>query len=187
MARLAPRCRRHGPAAGTVALGADYAVLTTRHHDAYCLWPTAEHDYHSMACFGRDLVAEYVAACRRHQIKGTLLLSLADWTQPAYFNGPDSDPQAFTDYVDGIHRMVHELLTQYGTIDIIWLDACALHDSPLWRSADLVAMIRQLQPGILINSRLGIDVQKGPNTSTAVLASVTATALVIIPLAKDVF
>lgn len=144
------------------AMGADYAVLTTRHHDSYCLWPTAEHTYHSVAGFDRDLVGEYVRACRAAGLRVGLYYSLADWTCPAYFNGRDADPAAFDAFIDGIFRQVRELLTGYGRIDIIWFDGCSPHDSHLWRSADLIAMIRELQPEIAINSRLGIDVKQGP-------------------------
>ncbi len=145
-----------------VDLGADYAVLTTRHHDAYCLWNTQEHDYNSMACFGRDLVAEYVEACREAGLRVGLYYSLADWTSPAYFRGPEHDPEAFSEFRNGIFRQVEELLTGYGQIDILWFDACTPHDSPVWQSERLIRMIRGLQPGILVNSRLGVDVTKGP-------------------------
>jgi len=76
-------------------LGAHYAVLTARHHDSYCLWPTAEHDYHSVSGFERDLVGEFADACRQAGIKIGLYYSLADWTCPAYFQGPEPDPEAF--------------------------------------------------------------------------------------------
>jgi alpha-L-fucosidase len=145
-----------------VAMGADYAVLTTRHHDAYCLWPTAEHDYHSQACFDRDIVDEFVTACRQRGLRVGLYYSLADWTCPAYFSGPETDQSGFNTFIEGIFQQVRELLTNYGTIDIIWFDACTPHDSDRWRSHALVQMIRGLQPGILINSRLGTDIPSGP-------------------------
>ena len=145
-----------------IDMGADYAVLTTRHHDSYCLWPTAEHSYHSFSCFQRDIVQEFVDTCRNKQLKVGLYYSLADWTNQAYFNGPSVDQSAFTDYVDQVFRQVTELLTNYGPIDIIWFDACSPHNSEAWRSEELIALIRSLHPDILINSRLEIDVQKGP-------------------------
>jgi len=144
-----------------IALGAEYAVLTTRHHDSYCLWDTKETNYNSFHCFGRDLVREYVEACRAQGLKVGLYYSLADWTCPAYFQGPAENPEGFASFLQHIRNQVTELLTHYGKIDIIWFDACTPHDSPAWNSEELVRMIRGLQPEILINCRLGVDVKRG--------------------------
>lgn len=136
--------------------GMRYAVLTTRHHDGYCLWDSHVTDYTSAAqAPGRDLVREYVDASRAAGLRVGLYYSLADWRIPAYWNGPEHDPEGWTAFRDYVHAQVRELLTDYGKIDVIWFDGAWPHSAHDWKSAELVEMMRALQPEIMINNRLG--------------------------------
>lgn len=136
--------------------GMKYAVLTTRHHDGYCLWDSHVTDYTSARqAPGRDFVREYVEAFRAAGLRVGLYYSLADWRIPAYWNGPEVDPEGWTTFRDYVHAQVRELLTEYGKIDVIWFDGAWPHSAQDWKSFELVAMIRELQPEILINNRLG--------------------------------
>ncbi|OGG53187.1 MAG: alpha-L-fucosidase [Candidatus Handelsmanbacteria bacterium RIFCSPLOWO2_12_FULL_64_10] len=136
--------------------GMRYAVLTTKHHDGFCLFDSALTDYTAArTAAGRDLVAEYIRAFRRHGLRVGLYYSLADWRFPAYFNGPEADPEAFAAFRDYIHGQVRELCTNYGKIDVMWFDGVWPHSAETWHSQKLIRMIRRLQPGILINNRLG--------------------------------
>ena len=73
--------------------GFRYAVLTTRHHDGFCLWDTRTTDYSSAAqAAQRDFVSEYVEAFREAGLRVGLYYSLADWRIPAYWEGPRHDP-----------------------------------------------------------------------------------------------
>lgn len=136
--------------------GMKYAVLTTRHHDGYCLWDSQVTDYTSAAqAPRRDFVREYVDAFRAAGLRVGLYYSLADWRIPAYWNGPESDPQGWAAFREYVHAQVRELLTHYGKIDVIWFDGAWPHSAQEWQSAELVAMMRELQPEILINNRLG--------------------------------
>lgn len=138
--------------------GFRYAVLTTRHHDGYCLWDTATTDYGSARqAAGRDLVGEFVEAFRAAGLRVGLYYSLADWRFPAYWEGPGHDPEGFRRFIDYVHRQVEELCTRYGTIDVLWFDGAWPHAAPAWRAQELVARIRELQPGILVNNRLDWD------------------------------
>jgi alpha-L-fucosidase len=138
------------------AAGMKYAVLTARHHDGYCLWDSAVTDYTSAAqAPQRDFVREYVEAFRAAGLRVGVYYSLADWRIPAYWNGPEADPEGWAAFRDYVHAQVRELLTNYGKIDVIWFDGAWPHSAQEWRSFDLVAMMRELQPGILINNRLG--------------------------------
>ena len=65
------------------------------------------------------------------------------------------DPRGWERFRDYVHAQVRELLTGYGRIDVIWFDGAWPHTAADWRSAELVDMIRSLQPDILINNRLG--------------------------------
>ncbi len=138
--------------------GMKYAVLTTRHHDGYCLWDSALTDYTSVQQRPkRDFVAEYVEAFRAASLRVGLYYSLADWRIPAYWDGPNRDAEGWAAFRAYVHGQVRELLTNYGKIDVIWFDGAWPQSAADWRSDRLVEMMRQLQPEILINNRLGAD------------------------------
>ena len=136
--------------------GMKYAVLTTRHHDGYCLWDSKVTDYTSAAqAPGRDFVREYVEAFRAEGLRVGLYYSLVDWRIPGYWEGPEHDPEGWAQFRDYVHAQVRELLTNYGEIDVIWFDGAWPHSANVWRGPEMVRMIRELQPRILVNNRLG--------------------------------
>lgn len=139
-----------------VEAGMRYAVLTTRHHDGFCLWDSAVTDYSSARqAPQRDFVREYVEAFRAAGLRVGLYYSLADWRIPAYWDGPEADPKGWEQFREYVHAQVRELLTNYGQIDVIWFDGAWPHNAEDWRSLELVDRMRALQPGIMINNRLG--------------------------------
>ncbi len=149
-----------------VASGMKYAVLTTRHHEGFCLWDTKVTDFNSVRrAAGRDFVAEFVAACRRHGLRVGLYLSNKDWREPGYWN-PSRYPESVKKMVEDLHRMTEELLGNYGQIDLLWFDGAWVdvgragigkEQIPgFWRSEELLARIYELQPNILVNNRLGL-------------------------------
>lgn len=157
--------------------GAGYAFLTAKHHDGFCLWPTALTDYNvnRTAAQGRDLVREFVDATRAAGLRVGIYYSLVDWRHPDYPHFGDRqhphrfDPAAreaessreFSRYVDFLHGQIRELLTDYGRIDLLVLDFSYWHlAGETWRAAELVGMIRALQPGIVLNDRLQGDAVK---------------------------
>lgn len=149
-----------------VESGARYCVLTTRHHEGYCLWDTATTDFSSTrGPMGRDLVREFTDAARAAGLGVGLYYSLLDWSDPGYVDGPVKNPSAWAAFKDKVHRQVTELMTGYGAIDILWYDGFWPIDNPPyadeirvddWDSQGLNNMVRSLQPGILINDRSGI-------------------------------
>lgn len=137
--------------------GFRYAVLTTRHHDGYCLWDTRLTDYGSAAqAPGRDFVAEFVDAFRAEGLRIGLYYSLADWRIPAYWDGPGLDPAGWGTFRDYVYGQVRELLSQYGRIDELWFDGAWPRTPEEWGAEALATEIRRLQPEILLNNRLGI-------------------------------
>ncbi len=143
--------------------GMRYGVLTTRHHDGYCLWDSRTTDYTSAAqAPKRDFVGEYVEAFRSAGLRVGLYYSLADWRIPAYWEGPEVDRRGWAEFRDSVHAQVRELLSNYGKIDVIWFDGAWPHSAQRWKSFELVEMMRSLQPEILINNRLGkVDAADG--------------------------
>lgn len=148
--------------------GQRYAVLTAKHHDGFCLFDSDLTDFKSTNTPARrDLIREYVDAFRAEGIKVGLYYSLLDWHHPDYPVAGDphhplrddevakARPRTFSRYVDYLHGQVRELLTRYGKIDVIWFDfSYDKMSGEAWRADELVAMVRSLQPHILMDNRL---------------------------------
>ncbi len=159
--------------------GMKYMVLTTRHHDGFCLFDSKVSDFTSTkTAAGRDFVAEYVAACRKAGLRVGLYYSPLDWRFPGFFF-----PNMYRASAEAMKRQtyeqIREILTQYGQIDILWYDGgennwlghgglefgnggwhSRARDKPYtgafdWEAEKLNAMVRELQPGIVINPRSG--------------------------------
>lgn len=143
-------------AAAAVRAGMRYAVLTTRHHDGFCLWKTETTDYSSAAqAAGRDFVRDYVEAFRAAGLRVGLYYSWDDFRIPAVFDGPRANPAGWAKFRDYVHRQLRELLTGYGPLDLLWFDGAWPGTASDWRSAEIVRLARSLHPRILINNRLG--------------------------------
>jgi alpha-L-fucosidase len=134
--------------------GMKYMVMTTKHHDGFCLWDTDMTDYNAVRRGpGRDLVREYVEACREFGLKVGLYYSLMDWHHPdgARCAREKKARRRFLDFTQGC---VRELMTNYGPVDILWYDVpCPLTTAAAWESRKMNAMARKLQPQIIINNR----------------------------------
>lgn len=157
-----------------VRAGAKYVVLTTRHHDGYCLFKTATDPFNAAETGpGRDLISEYVTAMRKRGLKVGFYYSIINWRWHGFWD-PETYAEELPKIVDEIHGQVRELLTHYGKVDILWYDVSqvpgghtpgasgyrgtpvAQSSADFYRSAELNAMARQLQPHILINNRSGL-------------------------------
>lgn len=134
--------------------GMKYMVMTTKHHEGFCLWDTQQTGYNAVKMGPkRDLVLEYVEACREFGLKIGFYYSLMDWHHPdgALCATDEAARRRFLDFTQGC---VHELMSNYGKIDILWYDVSwPLRSPELWESAKMNAMARGLQPHILINNR----------------------------------
>ena len=134
--------------------GMKYMVMTTKHHEGFCLWDTKQTGYNAMQRGpGRDLVQEYVDACREFGLKVGFYYSLMDWHHP---DGAicAKDEKARRRFVDFTHGCVRELMTNYGKIDILWYDVSwPLENAKQWESLKMNQMARELQPHIIINNR----------------------------------
>lgn len=156
--------------------GMGYVVLTTKHHDGFCLWDSGLTDFTSAAVCGRDLVREYVDALRAEGLRVGFYHSLLDWHHPDFtvdqYHPRRDDPDAATlndgrdmaRYREYLHAQVRELLTGYGQIDYFFFDfnyprrsgAWSGKGPADWDAESLFALCRELQPRMLVNDRLGI-------------------------------
>lgn len=139
--------------------GMEYICLTAKHHDGFCLWDTDHTDYNiTNTPFGRDLVAELAGACERRGMGFGIYYSLPDWHHPSYPNrgrhhemlGPRTTDTPDDDaYLDFAAAQVKELCTRYGKLTQFFWD---VNVGKFFRP-EVNEMIRELQPGILINDR----------------------------------
>ena len=134
------------------AAGMKYMVLTAKHHDGFSLWDSKLTDYTIMNTpFKRDVVKEFTDACHEAGMRVGLYYSQRDWHHPAYGIG---DNQIYRDYMNG---QLTELLSNYGTIDIIWFDSYGKGDLETFWGIDATwKLIKRLQPKAVVNNRLAI-------------------------------
>ena len=141
------------------AAGMKYIVLTTKHHDGFCLWDSKQTDYNIMSTpFKRDVVKELAAACKKGGIAFGTYYSTCDWHHPDFpLTSPGgktvrekSDLDAYTKY---LKAQVSELLTNYGPLFTLWFDVPQKFDAT--RGAGIINMARAIQPDIVINNRTG--------------------------------
>ena len=135
--------------------GMRYMVMTTKHHDGFCLFDSKSTDFNSIN-YGprRDLVAEFVEAARAEDLRVGLYYSTMDWRHPDGERAGKNEA-ARKRFVAWTHGLVREIMTNYGKIDIMWYDTTWPLDAKSLRSKELNAMVRELQPGIVINNRSG--------------------------------
>jgi alpha-L-fucosidase len=139
--------------------GMKYLVFTTKHHDGFCMWDTKQTDFNIMRSpFGRDVVKELAAACRRHDLAFGTYHSVCDWHHPDF---PRTSPGGnlrrpvyqLDRYEAYLRAQVKELITGYGPLLIMWFDVPQEFDAK--RGLGLEHFTRELQPDIIINNRSG--------------------------------
>ncbi|MCW3467976.1 alpha-L-fucosidase [Chitinophaga nivalis] len=156
--------------------GMKYAVITTKHHEGFCLFDSKFTTYKATnTAAGKDLIKEWVDAFRAEGLKVGFYYSLIDWHHPD-FTIDEMHPQRPTDpkkyeqlnkgrdmakYRTYLYNQVKELMTNYGKIDMLWTDFSYPgehgkgHED--WGSIELLKMVRKLQPGIIVNNRLDLE------------------------------
>lgn len=161
------------------AAGMKYFVLTTKHHEGFCLWDSRYTDYKvTNTPYGKDLVRPLVEAMRGEGLRVGFYYSLLDWHHPDY--PPDRCHPMFgnaeymaaaknrdvSKYAEYVRNQVRELLTSFGRIDCLFMDFSFPGKDGKgradWQSEKLLKMVRELQPGIIVNDRLDLlDVPGG--------------------------
>lgn len=131
--------------------GCKYITLTTRHHDGFSLFDTCGlNDYDTMHTIGRDLVREYVDACRKYDVIPFFYHTLLDWHHPLY----DTDFPAYLKY---LRDSVEILCTKYGKIGGLWFDGKWNKPNDDWEEDALYGMIRSHQPHCIIINNTGLS------------------------------
>jgi alpha-L-fucosidase len=158
--------------------GMRYSLLTTKHHEGFCLWDSAFTDYKATNTPARrDLVKMYTEAFREQGFKIGFYYSLLDWHHPEFpvdvyhpmRDSPHFHPSKMErnvrKYAEYVHKQVRELLTKYGDIALCWFDfsypqieykGLPGKGKADWNADALLKLVRELQPGVLVNDRMGI-------------------------------
>ncbi len=152
--------------------GMKYAVITSKHHEGFTLFDSEYTEYKvTNTPYGRDIIKQWVDAFRAEGLKVGFYYSLIDWHHPDYTIDRVHPQRAETKeeydrlnegkdmsvYREYLKNQVREILTNYGKIDVLWLDFSFPgefgkgHDD--WASVDLIKMVRKLQPEIIIDDR----------------------------------
>lgn len=151
--------------------GMGYAVLTTKHHSGFALWPTSTSDWSiTRTPYGKrggDLVGEFAEACRAEGLRVGFYFSLSDWHHPDYpawrdelrpyrlgWSPPLPTAEQWVRFRGDLFAQVRELLTRYGPVEVLWFDGGWERPADWWAPAELAALARSLQPDILLNDRL---------------------------------
>ncbi len=154
--------------------GMKYFVITTKHHEGFCLWDSEYTDYKvTNTPYGKDLLKPMIEAFRAEGLQVGFYHSLIDWHHPEFTvdrRHPMRDNKEFREknknrdikkYAQYLHKQVRELLTKFGRIDYIFFDFSYPGQDGKGRndlqSEKLLKMVRQLQPHILVNDRLDLN------------------------------
>lgn len=130
--------------------GMKYLVITTKHHDGFCMFDSKFTEYDVMATpFKRDIMREISDACRKYDLKTGWYHSIWDW------HHPDASGPTFDEYAKVLEKQVDELLANYGPIDIMWFDGEWIPEWTEERGRDLYEHIRKVAPAVIINNRVG--------------------------------
>ena len=156
--------------------GMKYFVITTKHHEGFCLWDSKLTTYKATRTPAkRDLLRPMVDAFRKRNMRVGLYHSLIDWHHDQYVIDPHIGPlrdhpdreklnqkRKQAKYAAYLHGQVRELLSNYGPIDVMWFDfsypkpdgSGKGHQD--WQSEKLYKLVRQLQPQVLLNDRIDL-------------------------------
>lgn len=150
--------------------GMKYIVITTKHHDGFAMWNSSANDYNIVkrTPFKRDPLKELADACKKHGMKLGFYYSLGrDWEDPDVptnwptkggrsnlVDYPNEDIKVLSKYIERkVKPQLKELLTKYGSVEVIWFDTPELLTKEM--SADVLNLIKTLQPNCIVNSRVG--------------------------------
>ena len=147
--------------------GMKYIVITTKHHEGFCLWDSefTNFDVASTPFKGRDILTELSAACKKHGLKFCTYYSIIDWhhsSQERNIDGANSwgrwgnvrmKSHKKAEYITYMKNQIKELIENYDT-DMLWFDGDWVYWWDMTSGKELYQYIRELKPEIIINNRV---------------------------------
>src|SRR5437773_9041326 len=145
------------------AAGMKYIVITSKHHDGFCMFDTKQTDFDIMSTpFHRDVMKELSEACKKEGIQLCFYHSIMDWHHPDYLPRREWEKDRpttganFQNYISYLKSELKELLTNYGKIGVLWFDGEWENTWTHERGKDLYQYVRSLQPSIIVNNRVDV-------------------------------
>lgn len=145
--------------------GMKYIVITSKHHEGFCLWDSKVSDYDIMDAtpFKQDILKELSEACAKYDIRLCFYHSILDWHHPdaqapfyPHYNDTSRSNPNFQRYVDTyLKPQIKELVVNYGPLGVLWFDGEWIKDWTEPMGKDMYNYVRGLQPDIIINNRVG--------------------------------
>lgn len=143
--------------------GMKYIVITSKHHDGFCLWDSKQTDFDIMSTpFKRDIMKELADAAHKDGIKICWYHSIMDWHHPDYLprrgweKGRSFKDADLNRYVTYMKNQLKELVENYGDIGVLWFDGewetTWTHEA----GKDLYNYVRNLQTDIIVNNRVDV-------------------------------
>lgn len=132
--------------------GMKYIVITSKHHDGFCMWDSAVSDYDIVDStpFKRDVLKELAGACEEKGIRLCFYHSIMDW------HHPDAKGENFPRYRDTyLVPQLKELLTGYGPVGVLWFDGEWIKEWTEPQGKALYEMVREVRPDLIVNNRVG--------------------------------
>lgn len=143
-------------------MGVRYVKITTKHHEGFCLWPSKYSKYTvAQTPYKKDILGELVKAYNDEGIDVHFYFSVMDWSHPDYrydIKSPE-DEAAFARFLEFTDNQLKELATRYPTVKDFWFDGTwdASIKKNGWWTAHVERMLKELLPGVTVNSRLRAD------------------------------
>ncbi|MCC6155641.1 MAG: alpha-L-fucosidase, partial [Candidatus Hydrogenedentes bacterium] len=146
--------------------GMRYLIITSKHHDGFCIWDSQYTDYDIMSTpFKRDVLGELSAACKKAGLAFSTYHSILDWYQPDYNTidaqgGPGfalraGQTPSMDRYVEYLQNQLREIVTKYGPLQSMWFDGEWEKPWTVERGWTLLNYCRELDPEMLVNNRVG--------------------------------
>jgi len=140
--------------------GMKYLVITSKHHDGFCLWPSEYTDYHiGNTPFKRDVLKELSEACKENGVQFCTYHSICDWHHPDYpLDSPGGSTEKSTHnmprYYQYLKHQSKEIIDNYGPLGIMWFDG--EWEKPWTREYGnkLYDYLMKIQPTLIINNRV---------------------------------
>ncbi len=149
--------------------GCRYLVFTSKHHEGFALHDSKVSEYDAGSVLHRDLVREIVEAARAQGLRVGFYHSVIDWHHDQYAYALSKQlphPLKGKPYPNGqrdhakyqafLRQQVDELVSNYGQVDVLWWDYSSqdFQGQEAWRAFDLLRLVRERQPQIIMNNRL---------------------------------
>ena len=143
------------------AAGMKYIVITSKHHDGFCLFDSEYTDFDVMSTpFKRDILKELSDACEEQGIKMCWYHSIMDWHHPDYLprrnweKNRSAEGAEFDRYIEYMKNQLAELTSDYGDIGVLWFDGEWENTWTHEMGVDLYDYVKGLQDGIIVNNRV---------------------------------